>query len=379
MLARSFALAAFAFLISAGVDGDGQRATSAFDLLQACIALDPGDIRRLDAGKTIARVLAEDDGHIAVFGARRIAADGDRLVAWMRQIEQLRQGKFVESLARFSNPPSVTDVSQLVLDEDDLDGLRECVPGQCRVKLTAAEIALMRRDIDAAGLAWSGEADRLFRRFLVERVTAYRTRGLGAIDRYADGRTPASLQTIFRSLLDHTPCLSARLVGVRGYLEKYPDVSEPELETVFYWSKERLRGKPIISATQMIFAAAAGPGWSVTAAVTKQLFATHYINGSLNVTAIVASDRGNYLVILNRTNVDFVRGFFGGVARFAVERGVKAELPGILDHLARTLESGPPSGAPTSQRKDPRLITRHGHSEPLAIWFSPLVTPSRPF
>jgi hypothetical protein len=331
-----------------------QKPSRALDVLGPCVALDGGDLHRLDAGKTLVRVLSEDDGNVAVFGARRVAADGERLVAWMRRIEELRQGRFVESLSRFSSPPSIDDLSRLSLDDDDLQTLRDCTSGKCRAKITAPEVDTLRREIQSAGAAWMAAVERAFRGIVLERLRAYQAGGHRAIGRYVDGRTPVPLDAVFGSLVEHTPCLAGRFDGLIGFLEEFPGVADQEFETLFYWSKERLGGKPIISATQMAFATEDRGSSRATVVVSKQIFATHYLNGSLNVTAIVTDGPANYLVVLNRTNVDFLRGFFGGLARLAVERRIKAELPGILDQLGRRLDGGPPpalSRAPAARRQ----------------------------
>jgi hypothetical protein len=312
------------------------------ELLHPCVAIEAGDLARLDAGKMLVRVLSADDGNVAVFGARRVAADGDRLVAWTRRIEEFHQGKLVDSMGRFSNPPSVDDLSRLSLDEVDLQTLRDCTTGKCRAKVTAPEVDLLRREIPAADPAWPAAVERTFRRIALERLHAYLAGGHRALGQYVDGRTPAPLHAIFGSLVEQTPCLTGRFDGLLEYLEKFPDAPDQEHETFFYWSKERLGGKPIVSATQVVAATEDRSTSRATVVVSKQLFATHYLNGYLNVTAIVTNGPAHYLVVLNRTNVDFVRGFFGGFARLAVERRIKGELPAILDHLARKLESGPP-------------------------------------
>jgi hypothetical protein len=323
-------------------DGSARTTTHALDLLRPCVSIETGDLARLDAGRPVVRVLSEDDGNIAVFGTRRVAVDGERLLAWMRRIEALRQGKYVESLGRFSNPPAIGDLSRLSLDETDLQTLRDCTTGKCRAKITAPEVDLLRREIQAAGPDWPAAVERTFRRIALERLRAYLAGGHRALGQYVDGHTPAPLHAVFGSLVARTPCLGGRLDGLIESLEKFPDGPAQELDTFFHWSKERLGGKPIISASQAAAAIEERSGVRTTVVVSKQLFATHYMNGSLNVTAIVTSGPAHYLVVLNRTNVDFLHGFFGGFARRAVERRIKAELPSILDHLARRLESGPP-------------------------------------
>jgi hypothetical protein len=321
---------------------DQQASHPLVELLRPCVAIEAGDLARLDAGKTLVRVLSADDGNVAVFGARRVAADGNRLVAWMGRIEELRQGKFVDNMGRFSNPPSIDDLSRLSLDEDDLQILRDCTTGKCRAKITASEVDLLRREIQTAGPDWPAVVERTFRRIALERLQAYLAGGHRAIPQYVDGRTPTPLHAVFGSLLEQTPCLTGGFNDLIEYLDKFPGAPDQEYGTFFYWSKERLGGKPIVSATQAVAATDERSGLRATVVVSKQVFATHYMNGSLNVTAIVTTGSVHYLVVLNRTNVDFLRGFFGGFARLAVERRIKAELPAILDHLARKLESGPP-------------------------------------
>jgi hypothetical protein len=64
-----------------------QTAPDPFDVFRPCVPIEAGDVARLDARRPLVKVLPEEDGNVAVFGARRTAADGDRLVAWIRQIE----------------------------------------------------------------------------------------------------------------------------------------------------------------------------------------------------------------------------------------------------------------------------------------------------
>jgi phosphate uptake regulator len=46
---------------------------------------------------------------IAVFSATAIQANGDRLIAWMRDIVALRRSEYVPAIGRFSDPPQLTD------------------------------------------------------------------------------------------------------------------------------------------------------------------------------------------------------------------------------------------------------------------------------
>lgn len=82
-----------------------------------------------------------------------------------------------------------------------------------------------------------------------------------------------------------------------------------------------------------------------TAIVTgKQLFATHYMDVGLSVTAIFrnGSEAPSYLAYLNRTRVDSLGGFFGPIVRSVIERRLKKEAAELLPRVGDRLESREP-------------------------------------
>src|SRR5213596_713351 len=66
-----------------------------FAFFQPSVTVNVGDRRQLDHGEPIARVVPGDTSEVAVFAAVRIDIDGDRLVAWMRRIEELKKSSYV--------------------------------------------------------------------------------------------------------------------------------------------------------------------------------------------------------------------------------------------------------------------------------------------
>jgi hypothetical protein len=112
-------------------------------------------------------------------------------------------------------------------------------------------------------------------------------------------------------------------------------------------------------------------------AITKQVYANHYMNGAVAVTAIAGSPGNYYLVYAHRSNVDVLDGIFGGVIRRIIERRVKKEAPGVLRALRMRLESGDPpedarvrasaASAPREffqvvPQKSPSTPARNGHT-----------------
>src|SRR5579872_1867427 len=65
-----------------------------FAFFQPSVTLSVDDRRQLDRGESIARVLPGQDHEVAVFAAVRVDIDGDRLVAWMRRVEELKKSDY---------------------------------------------------------------------------------------------------------------------------------------------------------------------------------------------------------------------------------------------------------------------------------------------
>ena len=313
------------------------QAADPFAFFRPSVVVSVEDRRRLDEGESVARVLPGQDREVAIFATVPVDADGDRLIAWVRNIAELKKSSFVLAIGRFSDPPRLEDLSGLALDDHDLGDISECRPTDCGLKLTAAEITQLQGAI-AGRTNWKPVLQDAFRRVVLQRVEGYLAHGL---------QSPA----VFSSIMRESACLTERLPAFANYLDRYPQVSMPEVESFIYWSKERFGGKPVISVTHVSMLSGAGAALPDALVAGKQIFATHYMNGALALTAIVGGGPGSprYLAYLNRSEVDVLGGFFGGLVRWLVERRLKAEASEVLQGLRRRLESGPPPGGSTDQ------------------------------
>ncbi len=133
------------------------------------------------------------------------------------------------------------------------------------------------------------------------------------------------------------------------YLGAFP-ASSREAESFLYWSKDLLGdAKPIISITHLSMLPATADEPSIV--IATQVFATHYLNASLSLTAIrdCTADGRRHLVYMRRSRVDVFQGTFGGFVRRMVSKRVRAEGPSVLDAFRIKLERGlpPPTGTIT--------------------------------
>jgi hypothetical protein len=303
-----------------------------FAFFQPSVTVSVDERRRLDEGQALARVLPGQHHQIAIFAAVPVDVDGDRLVAWVRDIAGLKRSSAVLAIGRFSDPPRLEDLAALTLDDADLSSIRDCRPGRCGLKLQDSEIAQLQTAIADRG-DWKPVLQDAFRRLVLRRVQAYRASGIA-------GEAQPPLSSIF----SESPFL-ARVPGLVEYLNRYPRVPMPEGESFIYWSKEQLGAKPVVSATHVCVVRggrdAALPDVLVAG---RQIFATHYMDGALALTVLLRNPAGshNYLTYLNRSQVDSLGGFSGAMVRWFVERRSRTEAARVLQGLRRRLESGEP-------------------------------------
>jgi hypothetical protein len=335
----------------------GHRTTSdPFEFFAPTIVLSEVQRQRLERDEPVVRSLPGGDGQLAVLVVTRLDAPPDALVAWTRRIAQLKQSRFVLAIGRFSDPPTPADLDELSLDERDVEAIRECRPGDCALKLSAPEIESLKSAAESGGKGWHQAVEQEFRRLVVARVNLYRTAGLSALPPTHDRSTPKHLEKAFASILAKSPYLE-RLPNVERWLKNYPNVTAAGIESFFYWSKEQYgRGKPVISVTHVgIVHTQSGHNLPAVVVAGKQILATHYVEGALGLTMVMpdSASETSYLVYLNRSQLDLLKGPFSGVFRGALEDRLERNAPEVVRGLRARLESGPPPDRPATTRTTP--------------------------
>ena len=308
-----------------------------FALVASCVSVSAADRRAVDRGAVVARTQPGKAGQIALFAAARVDTTPDRMVEHARAIADLKKSAFVSSVRRFSDPPVLTDLDELVLGPRDLAAIVRCRAGDCSFKLTAAEIGLL--DAERAGIG--ADRDRLlraFRRVLLHRVTSYRAGGLGSLPPIANRPSAQALDQTLAALLVESPCL-LQSPPLDAWLRHFPADGQ-HLESFLYWSQEIYSdGRPVILVTHV---AIRRDGESAIV-VGKQIFASRYMDGGIAMTAVTtdpASGR-RYLIYLNRTAVDLIGGVLGPVKRAVVESRLRSRVPAIISELRARLAREP--------------------------------------
>jgi hypothetical protein len=342
MASAGFARCVLLAFAAAGAAAQTPPPPDPFSFFSPAVAVTSDERARLARGDAVVKVLPARDREVAIFSAARIDADGDRLAAWVRQIADLKNSEHVPAIARFSHPPRLGDLSALSLDDDDLNDIRRCRPRDCGLKLNEEEIAALRQAVADGGQNWKPLAQDVFRRLLLTRVTRYLEAGHAGMPPYRDHETPVHQSEEFAFLAAQSGFLNVGLPGLLDHIERYPHATLPAAESFLYWSKEILGGRPVVSITHVTIVRGRAAGVPDALVAAKQVYASHYMTGSFAVTAVVGGGPARFLVYLNRSRVDVLSGFFGGLARRLIERRLRGDAAGVVSDLRRRIESGPP-------------------------------------
>jgi hypothetical protein len=302
------------------------------------------DIGRLDRSEVVSRTLeVKHRREIATLGIVRIKTSPSRYVERLADITTFKRTDDVLQIGTFSSRPQPQDMASLIIDEPELKRLRECRVEDCEVRLSAAGIERVRRDIDWRATDSSRKASQLVQELLVDYVARYRQSGATAAMEYADRAPRTNVGLEFASLIDADNITSNYAPQLRRHLLEYPTSSSDKMTDFLYWSKELVRSRPVISITHVATSAAVDDSPVAFAIGSKQIYAMHYYDASLGLTLLVpdrtSATPATYVVYLNRSRIDLFDGLFGGVTRRIVAGKARSLVSEQLERLQRVLAS----------------------------------------
>ena len=137
------------------------------NFLMTAFNLSAADIGRLDRGDVVSRTLeVKNRREVATLGIVRIKTSPSRYVERLADITTFKRADDVLQIGTFSSRPQPEDMASLIIDEPELKRLRECRVENCEMRLSAAGIERVRRDIDWHASDSSRKASLLMRQLL---------------------------------------------------------------------------------------------------------------------------------------------------------------------------------------------------------------------
>jgi len=251
----------------------------------------------------------------------------------------------------FNSPPRVSDLRDFSLDSSDLVAIRECKVGDCDIKLPATAIERVAQEVNWQSPEGEKQVTEMFKHMLVDYVGAYQMGGNAALGQYDDQKYPLRIADEFHELLEESGYFLDSVPEVHAYLDSFPQANVPGAVSLISWSKrqyEKLR--PIVCLNHVVwFPVHEGAMRGVIA--SKQLYASHYFEASLELTAVIDDDQveetaGMYVVYVNRSRLDALR---------------RSAPPGMKDRMKHGLRDKVDQEM-TSIKSRLEALGQHGHS-----------------
>lgn len=322
------------------------------DALRAFASLTADQWNAVNRGVVEAKVLeTKEKREVAVVGVARLRATTACFVLKFQDIDNFKKNPAVLRIRKFAVPVDAQDFANFSFEARDLADLANCRAGNCNVKLAGEAIERLRRDVDWSQTDSTNRAQALVRDELMSYVETYLHQGNSALIEYRDKSKPVRLAREFREVLDARPGSVGLVPEFHEYLAKYPSETLPGVSDFFYWSTESFGLKPVTSITHVSIYLQ--PGRAVSS--SKQIYASHYFDASLGLAAALddTSDASNphiYLVYMNRSRIDLLTGFFGGLRRAILRGRLRDGMRKNLTEVVRKLETScaeSPSASPT--------------------------------
>jgi len=292
------------------------------------------DFTALQLNQPVVRLApTSDKREVAVSGLVNINASAEEFLRSYRDSMMRKNNAAILEIGSFGHEPTLADLEGLTLETNDIDDLKECVVGDCKLKLSAPMIERFRKEIDWAAPDYQLRVTNLFKEMLLAYIKDYRKRGEAALIEYHDKQDRLSVATEQRALLSSAGYVNSFLAGAKSDLQL--------LDETLVWSKIKFGLKPVIAVNHIsIYKRNSDVGPQVLVA-SKQIYANHYFNAFLALTAFVnvpGAANGSFLVYENRSRADGLEGPFGKIKRGVVEKKALEGLRGIIAQSKASLE-----------------------------------------
>lgn len=322
-------------------------------VLEKCCAISAQDLTALNEGHALGRLIKlGDDTDIAVMGAIRLTAPKDAYLDWYRRVENYKYSSMVKEAVQFHVPPRPEDVAPFVIDSNQIKLLKECKPGKCSFKFSNQEIARSQSELDWTAQDVSDKAAALAKSILMQHVARYMKKGNAGLPEYNDKPEAMSVLATFRSILDSSSYVKVAFPELYARLSEYRGTNgDTHNDDIVYWSREHY-GFGLKSLVNVTHTTTYKASPSVTVLAAKQIWASHYYDGSLGITVLVDANPGTYLVYLNRSRIDLLRN--AGFKRWLVKKFAPGSIRKEVIALKRQVETSRQANATTGQTLEDR-------------------------
>ncbi len=267
----------------------------------------PANIAALDRGKIATELVHTDNlAELAVCGAVHLSVPLEFVVAQYRDVKTFNEGSVFPEIGVIHVPPRLDDLDGLTLEEEDMKALQDCKSGDCKVKLSKAMMQRFHTEIDWNKPDYRSHVLGLTKSMLLEFVKSYLIEGNGAMGEYDDQVPPLNKADEYKDVLREKPNLFLYDSALFRYLDQYPNAPLTKAEDLIYWQKQVFEKiKPVFSLNHLTVSTP-DTNHSTALVASRQIYANHYFEISLTITALMEDEArsGLYVLYLNRSCFD---------------------------------------------------------------------------
>jgi hypothetical protein len=293
------------------------------------VGLSEDQIAAIHSGQPVVKPLPpRNPDEVLLFGAVYIHAASETYFQYARNFDRLRSVPGFLALGVFTDPPQLSDLRGFSLDHDDVEDLKNCEPGNCRIQMPATSIEDLRRSIDWSARDVDEQVNQRLQNGAFERLLAYQREGNAALGAYNDKRDPTDVPEQFAYLLSYDNALPEHVPDFYHYLLAYPHDKPAHFEETFYWAKVKFGLKPTLRIVHMVTMRGRPSDPIACAIAQKQLYSSHYFRTALDLSVCVRDSNdpkqtGFYLIKALGSEQGGLSGPKGSIVRrAAVSRAV---------------------------------------------------------
>jgi hypothetical protein len=332
-------------ILSGALISAGQTTREPLIFFKEQMGLSDDQIAMIARGKAVAKILpSKTPAEIIVLGTVFVKTTPEEYVKLAFDIGRLRRLPSYLGVGRFSDPPVLSDLEGFTLEPEDVRNLKICKPRQCGVQLPAEAMQELQRAPDWAGPDVAAQMNDRVRKMALELLRQYQERGNSVLGSYHDQDHPFDVDAQLRSLLGRSEALPVYLPELKSYLLNYPNATLGNVESLFYWERINFGLRPTLRLNHAIAYRSAGPKGAAQVVAVKQLYASHYFQLALDLTACVtdsggaSSDTGFYLISLKGSIQQGLTGLKGSLLRKVIVGKTRSAQEKALIYIKKTLE-----------------------------------------
>src|SRR5262249_815448 len=246
-------------------------------------SLTDDEIKSIQQGKALAKVLKSPPEEVLVFGSVFVKADPQSYLDFATNLDETAKLPGYLAVHKFSDPPVLSDLDDFKLDPDDIKDLQNCKPGDCNIQLPAENMGEFK------SLNWSApdiadQVNKIARKMALDALQQYIAGGNDALGTFRDKKDPNAVSETFKTLLSRSQPLPLYIPHLRQYLLEYPKYTSSNIHSEFHWEKVNFGLKPTLRIVQRITYKGTDPSKPANAVAEKQIYSSHYFRSALDVT-----------------------------------------------------------------------------------------------